>query len=201
MTPIIEGLLVSYLEMILVVIVELVEKKSDKLLEDAEAFTSCKLQQLAFADENTSGQALVQENGAQASLGRTLKQKLAEGSLSLNPQAEENKATACPICGHSVEDIVHFLIKCVGYRSARDVLFQKIAELVPPGLFEEFSMLKSAAKASALVSNVFWGAYSAEVDIFVRGFLEKIWKVRECIANLIFEGTVTTLSPSKFYRI
>jgi hypothetical protein len=180
-------------------IVELEEKKSDKLPGDTQACTSCKLQQLAFTDEKRSGQALVEENEAQASLGRTLKQRLAEGSLSLNPQTEENKAVSCPICGHSVEDIVHFLIKCVGYRSARDVLFQKIAELVPPGLFEEFSMLKSAAKASALVSNVFWGAYSAEVDIFVRGFLEKIWKVRECISNLIFEGTTSSLSC--FFRI
>lgn len=186
-------LLSSYLRMMSVVIAELVEKKSENLPEEAEAFTSCRLQQLAFTNEMPSRQALVEENGAQASLGKTLKQKLAEGSLSLNPQAEENKAVTCPICGHSVEDIVHFLIKCVGYRSARDVLFQKIAELVPPGLFEEFSMLKSAAKASALVSNVFWGAYSGEVDIFVRGFLEKIWKVRECISNLLFEGTILSL--------
>lgn len=137
----------------------------------------------------------------QTSLGKTLKQKLIDGSLSFNSQAKEKTTVACPICGHFVEDIVHFLIKCVGYQSARDMLFQKIAKLVPPGLFEEFSMLKSAAKASALVSNVFWGVYSDEVDIFVRSFLEKIWKVRDYISKLIFEGTVSTFSKFLIFCI
>jgi hypothetical protein len=163
------------------------------MLEDANT-TTCKLQPFILPHEKSLHQILrVEGNGMQSSLGKTLKQKLVDGSLSLNSQAEEKTTVACPICGHFVEDIVHFLIKCVGYRSTRDVLFQKIAELVPAGLFEEFSMLKSAAKATALVSNVFWGVYSNEVDIFVRGFLENIWKVRDCISKLVFEGTTFVL--------
>jgi len=162
-------------------------------LEDKHPFT-CRQQTLKFLNEKSLGQTLfIERNGVQASLGITLKQKLIDGSLSLNFQTNEKATISCPICGHSIEDVVHFLIKCVGYRSAREVLFQKIAKLVPSGLFEEFSMLKSAAKASALISNVFWGVYSAEIDILVQGFLENIWKIRDCISKLIFQGTSSIL--------
>lgn len=175
-----------------VVLVDVIEMKSDKVLEKAEEFTS------KPHGEVQSTRALPVDKSALRSylkglntLGTRLKFKLIAGSLPLNfltHRPEESQARACPICGHPVEDTVHFLIKCVGYRSARDALFQSIAEHVPQGLFEEFSMLKSAAKAGALISNVFWGAYGDEVDVFVRGFLEKIWKVRDRIANIFFEG-------------
>ena len=199
------------------VFVETIDMKTEKMviMRDSEAFTACK-PQLASSDVKHLNPSLLLEDRSTLSfmgintLGARLKLKLMADSLPLNSllsnsrhednnnsnnnshshshNQQQQATTGCPVCGHPVEDAVHFLIKCAGYQSARDALFQSILEHVPQDLFEDFSMLKSAAKAGALISNVFWGSYSHEVDALVRRFLEKIWKVRDRIANLIFEG-------------
>lgn len=188
------------------------------ILRDSEAFTACKPQLASSDVKHLNPSLLLEDRSTMSfmginTLGARLKLKLMADSLPLNSllsnsrheddynsnnnshshshnqqQQQQQATTGCPVCGHPVEDAVHFLIKCAGYQSARDALFQSILEHVPQDLFEDFSMLKSAAKAGALISNVFWGSYSHEVDALVRRFLEKIWKVRDRIANLIFEG-------------
>lgn len=205
------------------VLVETIDRKTEKMviLRDSDAFTACK-PQLASSDvKHLNPSLLLKDRSTRpfmeiSTLGARLKLKLMADSLPLNSllsnsrheddnnsnnnshshshsQQQQEATTGCPVCGHPVEDAVHFLIKCAGYQSARDALFQSISEHVPKDLFEDFSMLKSATKAGALISNVFWGSYGHEVDALVRRFLEKIWKVRDRIANLIFEGIWSTL--------
>lgn len=83
----------------------------------------------------------------------------------------------CPVCATAEESQSHFLLDCPAYAERREGLLSAL-EAEAPARFSAFSSLGAGEKATALVSDSFWGEGDWLVGSLVAPYVYACWQKR-----------------------
>ena len=83
---------------------------------------------------------------------------------------EEERKTACKLCGAAVEDQTHMLVNCVAYERARGRMYAQVRKEVGEGGWVEY--------ANTDVGLGCWLLSDEDCDLPVKQFLAEAWRIR-----------------------